>query len=416
MTSRNIAPRINLARLKKTLAGINAFGKNKATGGHNRPGFGEADMAARKWLIGRMRNEGLAVRQDGAANVFGRFGPASGGCIMAGSHLDTVPEGGAFDGALGVCVALECICAMRDAGMRPRTAIEIAATAEEEGRFGGMLGSQAMAGQITRQWLRAAKDADGAKLTHAMRACGLNPGSATAAARRDIRFFLELHIEQGPVLEAARAPVGIADSVSGVCVLAARLQGAANHSGTTPMDMRADAFAGLAQAAAAVNDVIRKVGGAQSRITIGKADIYPNAPHTIPGAAEFSVVIRDTDEAVMKSLRAGMRRAITRAAKENNLKATVSERSWLPPVALDGKLVSLLREEAAALKLPHITMPSGAGHDAQTMQSLCPSALIFVPSKGGISHAPEESTDWRDIRQGAQLLLSALARLSGARR
>lgn len=405
-------PPLNFARMRKMLDGINAFGKNRKTGGHNRPGFGEADMAARKWLAGQMQNAGLAVRMDGVANVFGRYEGKGGKCIMAGSHLDTVPEGGAFDGALGVCAALECVLTMRDANIRPRTSVEVVATAEEEGRFGGMLGSQAMAGQVSTRWLDAAKDADGITLKDAMRQCGLNAAKALSSKRDDIKAFVELHIEQGPILAAARMPAGIVHSVSGVCVLAARLEGVANHSGTTPMTMRADAFAGLAQIGAAINGVIRQCGGDQSRITIGKVDILPNAPHTIAGVAAFSIVIRDTDEKVMKQLLGKMRHTISRAAKDNNLKAKVRKRSWLPPVSLDAELVAMAREEAARIKLPLMTMPSGAGHDAQTMQSLCPSALIFAPSEGGISHAPEESTNWRDIQKAATLMLAILIRLA----
>ena len=405
-----------MARLRALMDGVNVFGFNPETGGRNRPGFSEADMAAREWLAAQMQSDGLRVWRDGAANVFGRFGPAAGPCVMAGSHLDTVPEGGAFDGVLGVCAALECVRTMRDAGMRPKIAVEVVATSEEEGRFGGMLGSQAIAGLTNREWLKRAADADGILLADAMRARGLKPEGALKAARDPgtIRAFLELHIEQGPVLEREGVPLGAADSVSGMCLLLARLSGEANHSGTTPMDMRADAFAGLARVGAAIPEIIARRGSGRSRVTIGKAELRPNFPHTIPGAAEFSVVIRDTSESVMRALREETQNAIASAARANNLTAEVEEKSWLPPVALDPELASLLRDRAKTLGLPLRTMSSGAGHDAQMMQSLCPSALIFVPSRGGISHAPEEHSNWDDIEKAANLLLSALARLSRA--
>ena len=410
------APRISKARLRALLDGVNAFGRNASAGGASRPGFSEADMAAREWLAAQMQDDGLSVWTDGAANVFGRFGPAAGPCVMVGSHLDTVPEGGAFDGALGVCAALECARTMRDAGLRPKIAVEVVATSEEEGRFGGMLGSQAMAGLVGREWLESAADADGVRLADAMRARGLEPGEVLSAARKagSVRAFLELHIEQGPILEAAGIPIGIADSVSGVCSLLVRLDGKANHSGTTPMDMRADAFAGLAQVGAAVPAILAECGGEQSRVTIGKAELRPNFPRTVPGVAEFSADIRDPDRLVMRSLRDGVRRVAEAAARDNNLSATIKEASWLSPVALDAELAALLREQAEALGLPFRVMSSGAGHDAQTMQALCPSALIFVPSRGGISHAPGEHSDWGDIENAANLLLSALARISGA--
>ena len=404
-----------MARLRALMSGVNAFGFNEKTGGCNRPGFSEADMAAREWFAAQMRGDGLSVWRDGAANVFGRFGPTDGPCVMSGSHLDTVPNGGAFDGVLGVCVALECVRTMRDAGMRPKIAVEVVATSEEEGRFGGMLGSQAIAGLVDRKWLERAADADGIPLSNAMRARGLEP-EMTLEAKRDplsVRAFLELHIEQGPVLERGKIPIGVADSVSGVCLLLARLNGEANHSGTTPMNMRADAFAGLARVGAAIPDIIAECGSEHSRVTIGKAELSPNFPHTIPGAAEFTIVIRDADESVMRALREKTRAAVAEAAQANNLTATVEEKSWLPPVALDSGLVALLSGQAKTLGLPFRVISSGAGHDAQTMQSLCPSALLFVPSRGGISHAPEEHSNWDDIEKAATLLLSALTGLSG---
>jgi N-carbamoyl-L-amino-acid hydrolase len=395
---------------------VNGFGRNGDTGGFNRIGYSDEDMAVRAWFADQMERDGLAVRRDAVANVYGRLGPADGPCVMAGSHLDTVPEGGAFDGALGACVALECARAMKDAGLVPKTAVEVVATAEEEGRFGGMLGSQAIAGATTAERIEAAADANGVRLVEAMRAQGLEPADFGTCARRagEVRAFLELHIEQGPLLEAYSMPIGIADSVSGVCSLFVRLAGRANHSGTTPMNLRADAFAGLAQVGHAIPSVIADCGTDQSRITIGKVDLRPNFPHTIAGNADFSIIVRDTDELVMRTLVDRITAEIGRAAAENDLTFTIEEHSFLAPVKLDGDLVGLLREEAGTLGLSAMTMPSGAGHDAQTMQSLCPSALIFVPSRGGISHAPEEWTDWAHIEKGAALMLRALVRLSGA--
>ncbi len=410
------AATIDIARLEGLLDGVNAFGFDAATGGFDRVGYGDADRAVRDWFAGRMAEAGLAVHRDAVDNVFGRFGPASGPCVMAGSHLDTVPQGGAFDGALGVCVAFECALAMREAGLEPSTALVVAATAEEEGRFGGMLGSQAIAGTVTPDWIEAARDEDGVLLVDAMRAQGLDARRAPDAAwpKGSVAAFLELHVEQGPVLERAGRPVGIVDAVSGVCVLETRLTGVANHSGTTPMDMRADAFAGLARFAGRIPAIVEAAGTGESRITVGKVALHPNAAHTIPGAAEFSIVVRDTSEAVMRDLRSAVLAEIRAAAEAHGLTPEVTERSWLAPVALDADLHALLAGEAERLGIPHLRMPSGAGHDAQTMQSLCPSALVFVASRGGISHAPAEKSDWPDIERGAQLVLNALVRLSAA--
>ncbi|WP_428688088.1 Zn-dependent hydrolase [Roseibium sp.] len=407
--------RINLERLKTLLEGVNGFGCNPDTGGYSRPGFSKADMDCRAWFAARMQQDDLAVRTDGALNIFGRFGPGDGPCILAGSHLDTVVDGGAYDGALGACVALECVLAMKEAGITPGIAIEVVATSEEEGRFGGMLGAQAMTGMVTPEWIAGAKDADGTYLMQAMQEQGLDPAAILDAAREpgSVAAFLELHIEQGPVLEQERLPIGIADRISGVCYLELSFSGVANHSGTTPMNLRADAFAGLADLAHAVPGLIADLGTGQSRITIGHVTLTPNHPHTIPGKAVFSVIIRDTSEDVMRTLRETFLRQAERAAKAHGLGIECTERSWLPPVRLDADLADRLENLAREHGLPARRMPSGAGHDAQTMQAFCPSGLIFVPSRNGISHAPEEHSDWQDIEQGANLMLQALVDLSG---
>ena len=179
--------RIDPDRLRALLDAVNVYGRNPDTGGFNRIGYSDADMAVRGWFAETLAADGLAVRTDAVANVFGRFGPAGAPCIMAGSHLDTVPEGGAFDGALGVCVALECVRAIRDAGLTPSRPIEVVAFAEEEGRFGGMLGSQAVSGQVAEGWVERATDSDGMRLADALRAQGLDPAAVPRAAGRPAR-------------------------------------------------------------------------------------------------------------------------------------------------------------------------------------------------------------------------------------
>ena len=406
-------PVVNMERLRSLLEGINAYGRLE-TGGFNRIGFSDADMAVRDWFAAEMLADGLTVTRDGANSVFGRYGAADAPSIMAGSHLDTVANGGAFDGALGVAVALECVRAMKDAGIRPAIPIEIVATSEEEGRFGGMLGSQAIAGLVTRDWLDHAADADGVTLKDAMRAGGLDPDAVLASARKpgSVKAFLELHIEQGPVLEREGTAIGLPEGATGIVNLQVRLRGTANHSGTTPMDMRADAFAGLAEIAVAIPQLISESGSDIARITIGKVELAPNHPHTIPGEAVFSVIIRDAAEEVMRGLQAAFGASCARVCEKHGLQLEIEEKSFIAPVAFDPDLVGMLEGEAARMGLQARTMISGAGHDAQTMMALCPSAMIFVPSRNGISHAPEEHTDWHDIEKGATLMLAALMRLS----
>ncbi|WP_176083573.1 Zn-dependent hydrolase [Martelella sp. HB161492] len=407
-------PRINLRRLQELLSEINMFGFLPETGGFNRIGFSDADMAVRDRFAAIMEADGLAVSRDAANSLFGRFGAEGSPSIMVGSHLDTVADGGAFDGALGVAVALECVRAMKDAGLEPAVPIEVVATSEEEGRFGGMLGSEAIAGRVSAEWLERAVDADGVTLRDAMQAQGLDPSAIPAAARRpgDVVAFLELHIEQGPVLEQKKRPIGLPTGATGIINLSVVLKGTANHSGTTPMDMRADAFAGLAEIATQIPAMIEKSGSDIARITIGKVELLPNHPHTIPGEARFSVIIRDRSEDVMRGLQTLFAHVTAAVAAAHGLVHQIEAKSFIAPVAFDPQLVRLLSEEALRLKLPAQKMISGAGHDAQTMMALCPSAMIFVPSRNGISHAPEEHSEWADIEKGAQLMLSALMRLS----
>jgi N-carbamoyl-L-amino-acid hydrolase len=412
MSMADKVPTVDADRLFATLDGINRFGFDPATGGYDRPAFSAADMAVRRWFMDEMAAEGLAVHMDAAGNVFGRTGP-DGPSVMVGSHLDTVPSGGAFDGALGCAAALECARALREAGAGLARPLEVVATADEEGRFGGMLGSQAIAGVVPDGFVETATDADGLRLADAMRAAGLDPGAVPGAARApgSVAAFLELHIEQGPVLETAGRDVGIVTAVSGCTVLAVTLHGAANHSGTTPMDMRQDALVGLCRIGAALPALAREAGTDQSRLTVGHVMLTPNAPHTIPGAAFFTIVIRDVDGAVMRTLRAEVEALVGRACASEGLSFSIAERSSLGPVVLDAGLQDLLLRVGVRQGLEPLSMPSGAGHDAQTMAHLCPSALVFVPSRGGLSHAPQEHTGRDAIISGTAVLLDAVRAL-----
>ncbi|MCT8997855.1 Zn-dependent hydrolase [Chelativorans intermedius] len=408
------APRINLARLRGDLERLGQIGRNPRTGGIDRLSFSDADMEGRRFVAGLMEAAGLSVSMDGAGNLSGRWEAGSGPVLMLGSHLDSVPDGGMFDGALGVLAALESVRAMREAGFAPARPVEVIATAEEEGRFGGMFGAQALAGQVTREWLETAQDEAGTRLADAMRAQGLDPLAALDAKRPQgsIHAFLELHVEQGPVLEAAGKPVGIVSGISGVFNWTVHLSGEANHSGTTPMEMRRDAFMGLADFAHSIPELIRQHGSAASRVTIGKVVVEPNFPHTVPGAAEFTLVARDMEERVMRALAAGARAHLKAAAARYGLSVSIEETSWLPPSPCHPDVVAAFRRAAGKLGLDAPLMASGAGHDAQVMASVTRAGLLFVPSVGGISHAPQEKTDWADIEAGASLLMHAAMELA----
>ena len=396
---------------------LGAIGRVDRIPGINRPGYSDADMQARSFMAERMADCGLAVSMDAAGNLSGLWQTGNGARVMAGSHLDTVPNGGLFDGALGVAAALECVRAMQDAGLVPARPIEVIATAEEEGRFGGMLGAQAMAGKVDEVWLANAVDESGVRLVDAMRAQGFDPARIRDAARdpATVHAFLELHVEQGPVLERAGVAIGIVEQISGVFKWSVRLTGVANHAGTTPMELRKDAFLGLVAFANTIPDVIAKAGTDQSRVTVGAVEVRPNHPHTIPGEVVFSLIGRDTTRAVMLALAEEYRARLGRAAADAGLDLEIVEQSWLDPKPCHPDIVAIFGRQADKLGLTSMTMPSGGGHDTQFMAELTRAGLIFVPSVGGISHAPDERTEWADIESGANLLLHAIIELSGAR-
>jgi N-carbamoyl-L-amino-acid hydrolase len=400
---------INLERLRSDIDAVNALGRAEALPGINRVSFSDADMAGRRWLIGRFEDGGLSAWMDAAGNVFGRWEIGDGPAVLAGSHLDTVPQGGALDGTLGVCAALEAVRAMKGAGIAPIRPVEIVCTADEEGRFGGMFGSQAICGEVGLEWIEAAVDDAGVRLADAMRSQGFDPASVLPRDMSEFIVFLELHIEQGPVLERTGIPAGIVSAVSGVFNWTVTLDGEANHSGTTPMDMRRDAFRGLADFGAAIPAIMEEAAGPESRLTIGKVELSPNFPHSIAGEAVFSIIGRDIEEIRMEALAASCRAEIERTAAAHGLGVQIVQQSWLRPAPLDRHVADRLAAIAKSSGVATCIMPSGGGHDAQTFARHLPAGLIFVPSAGGISHSPDEHTEWRDIEQGANLLARAIA-------
>ncbi|MEX2496834.1 MAG: Zn-dependent hydrolase [Woeseia sp.] len=405
---------IDLERLKETLLELSRIGFNEEDKGIYRIGFSEADMAARRWLMDLLEREGFQARMDGAGNVYGRLGAADKPTVTVGSHLDTVPAGGMFDGALGVIAALEILRICRDSGLHLNWPLELVATSEEEGRYGGMLGAQAIAGNLTPGLILSMHDADNNRLADAMTAAGLEPLGALEARRppETIRAFLELHIEQGPVLERIGKTIGVVDGISGVYKWIVRLIGKADHAGTAPMNMRSDAFMGLADFAHEIPRIIDENGTDRSRLTVGKVELKPGSPHTIPGEAVFTLVGRDSDENMMQELCNACRKSLSAIARRHNLRFEYEQISWLAPMTCDTGVIEMLERQAAALDYSYERMPSGAGHDTQFLSEITRAGLIFVPSVGGVSHSPDEWTHWNDIESGANLLLNAAVALA----
>lgn len=408
------APAIDIDRIESDINAIARFGFNEEDRGVYRQGFSEEDMAARNWLRERFGELGMDHRMDGAGNVVGRFGPAEGPAILIASHLDSVPAGGIFDGVLGVVAGMEVVRAMKDAGIEPAIPIEVIATSEEEGRFGGMLGAQAMTGKLTRGWLDMARDEHGYALKDAMSAAGLDPYGALHAYRRpeEIHAFLEIHVEQGPVLDMEKTTIGIVEGISGVFKWNCRMIGKADHAGTAPMDMRSDALMGMVDFAHEIRRIIDEHGTDKSRITIGHVACKPGFPHTVPGQVDFTIVGRDLDEAVMTDLAAACERVLSSIARRHKLHFEYEQMSWLQPAHCDTGLMALMEEKAKSRGFSYRIMPSGAGHDVQFFCNHVRAGMFFVPSVGGISHAPDEWTHWSDIERGVQLLLDCVLELA----
>ncbi len=405
-------PIINAERLRDELLELATIGQDPESRGIYRPGFSDEDMRARAWLRDRIERAGGEASLDGAGNVIGRFaGTEDLAPVLICSHIDTVPAAGMFDGTLGVLAGLEVLRTLAEADLRLRRPVEIIAFADEEGRFGGMFGAQALCGQLSADWVHNAHDVDGLRLCDAMQAHGLDPMAALEVARRpeQVHASLELHIEQGPVLERERKAIGVVEGIAGVFKWIIHLVGKAAHAGTSPMNMRSDAFMGLADFAHEISRIIDEDGSEHSRLTVGKVELLPGNPHTIPGEVIFSLVGRDMNEEVMQALANSCRKVLSSIARRHNLHFDFEQLSWLEAQPCDPGLLEIFEAQADALGLSHIRMPSGAGHDTQFLSTLTRAAMIFVPSVGGVSHAPDEWTHWSDAENGANVLLRTLA-------
>ncbi len=373
---------------------------------------------ARDYIVSQMKAAGLSVREDAVGTVIGRMEGRnpSAPIIMTGSHFDTVKTGGRFDGAAGVVAALETARTLHDEGFVPERPIEFVALPEEEGaRFGGgLFASRAMCGQLYENELETYKDSDGVSVAQAMREYGLDPAKADEARRKkgEIDMFLELHIEQGPVLENEKVDVGIVEAIVGIKCFNVYVYGRSDHAGTTPMNMRADTMLATARAIVAGTDKARELDDG-TVVTFGRVETQPGAFNIVAKETLFDIDCRSkTLESVDKVIDA-VRASLERSQAENaGLSFRIVEKLTAQPVLMKPEIQELLEKEAAQAGISTRKMLSGAGHDAMVMGSLCDVAMIFVPSKGGRSHVPEEWTDYEDLRKGAELLCRCVRQLA----
>jgi allantoate deiminase len=361
---------------------------------------------ANAWLADRLGELGLDVELDPAGNVLGRWQAGEGRAVLVGSHLDTVPRGGRYDGALGVVVALDAVRSLRAEGVEPARPLWIVSFNDEEGsRFQtGMLGSRAFCGDLDLDDWRRRGVAD------AMAAAGFDfERLAEARAVDSVGAYLELHIEQGPVLERGGEDVGIVTAITGLLGFRVRLTGAANHAGTTPMDARRDALAGAARVVLALREGARAREGMTANV--GLISVEPGGFNVIPGAAEFTIDVRSPTAEGFVAAESFARETIDRIAVEEGLGVELSVTHRKEPVALDPRLQDQLAAAAEAEGASYRRMPSGAGHDAMVLAHHVPAAMLFVPSRGGISHSPEEFTAPEQCELGGRVLSRAVRSL-----
>jgi N-carbamoyl-L-amino-acid hydrolase len=404
--------RINIERLRTDIEELGKIGRDQA-GGISRPSFSPADLEARAWLRGKIEEAGLLYRQDGAGNQFGRL-EGTGATVLAGSHIDTVLNGGMFDGAAGVLAALECLRRVREEKIAISKPLEIAAFTDEEGNLvGDFLGSRAFVGLLDEKELSQGKTLFGIPFIEILKGTEFSIESIIRAhhERPDLEAYLELHIEQSPLLEDEGIPVGIVERIAGKHYRQCAFIGQAAHAGTTPLELRHDAFLGLSDfALKATQHVATRHYG--SMITVGRVILHPGVFSIVPARADFTLEYRSTEAATLKALEEEIFSIADDVASTRGLGFASRVVDQTTPVTVAPRLLGMLEEGCRDLGYPSMRLTSGAGHDAQILAAACDSGMIFIPCVDGVSHSPEEKICWDDLEKGANLLLRTLVRLA----
>ena len=404
--------RINGQRLRRDLEELGRIGRDEH-GGVSRPSFSPADFEARKWLKTKIEEAGLCYRQDGAGNQFGRA-ECGGPTVMAGSHLDTVPNGGMFDGAAGGVAALEAARRIVEEKVPLKKALEVASFTDEEGNLvGDFLGSRAFMGLLDEKEIRNGRTSFGLPFTDVLKKTPFTAEGILSAhrSRPELAAYLELHIEQGPVLEEEGVPIGIVERITGKHYRQCAFIGESGHAGTTPLELRRDAFLGLADfALKATQLVATKHYG--SMLTVGKAALHPGSFSVIPGRADFTLEFRSGAAESLAAIEREVFGLAEDIASTRGLTFVSRIVDRTAPVAVAPRLLELLEEECGALGYRSMRVTSGAGHDAQILAGVCDSGMIFIPTPDGVSHSPAERVDWDDLEKGANLLLRTLLKLA----
>ena len=387
-----------------------------SSGGVTRPSFSDEDYIIRTLFKTQLEEMGLEVTIDPIANIWGKLkGTATNdSTIVIGSHLDTVPNGGKFDGALGVLVAKEIIQTLIEHNVSLKHHIEIVSfTAEESNEFNySTMGSRVLTGKLTKSDLEQAMDSKGVKLSDAVQKAGGNLDKIEEMPSKNIAAYFELHIEQGRKLEKEDLSIGIVDNIVGVYRDLIIVEGVANHSGTTMMYERQDALVAASEMVVSVQKLAKKLAS-DTVATVGKMNVSPNATNVVPGRVEFMLEIRSANRVERESLIADIQQSFNEISESHNVELSSINRLNHQECSFDNQLIEAFKDAAHSLGHPYLVIPSMAGHDAMHLADITKAAMLFVNSVNGVSHNPAEFTSSEDIEKGANTLLQTILKIDG---
>jgi N-carbamoyl-L-amino-acid hydrolase len=413
--SENSGLRVNPERLRQMLTDLSRHGRppgGSFADGVSRVAFSDADVAGHRYAMDLIKSAGLEPRVDSAGNIFGRRAGADPSLqpILFGSHIDSVPSGGNFDGDLGSMAAIEVMHTLNERGTTTRHPLEMVIWTAEEA---GLLGSRAAAGELQTEELE--RLAYGTNVADGFRRLGGDPARLAEARRApgSLRCYLELHIEQGATLDRAGVPIGVVEGIVSIDEYDVEIRGFANHAGTTPMPERRNALLAAAKLIEVVQEVVTRQPGRQVG-TVGHLEVSPNARNVVPGLVKHTIELRDLSAGKIARLADEIKARARQIAKETHTEIAITKIEHDPPANATPEIQATIESAAARLGLKTMRLPSGAGHDAQMMARLGPMGMVFVPSVAGISHSPKEITRWGDCANGANVLLHTILLLDQA--
>jgi len=407
--------KIDTNRFFKNLNRINQFG-NSDESGITRLSLTEEDMKARAVLKEIFSDLNMSIQEDSAGNIWASKKGKDNSLpeVIMGSHIDTVPGGGAYDGTLGVIAAIECMYMMKDQGLENLHPIEIVSfSTEESSRFNiSTMGSKMAAGVLNGSELKKYLDENGKSLHNALVERGFNQFAAKTIDPINVKAFLELHIEQGPILEKEVVPIGLVEGIAAPTRLIINLKGEQAHSGSCPMEFRKDALTAASEIILKVEDAGRRESSHRTVATVGKITVLPGAMNVVPGDVKIYIDIRGIDTESITRVLEKINNETNKICQKRRIKNTINIISQEHPVLLDQKLITIVEKSCKKLNLSYQRMSSGAGHDTMNMSGIVPSALIFVPCIGGVSHNKNENMHTTDIENGINVLYETLISLS----